>query len=144
MKEATTHILRTSLKARQYRDIEIESSATLYALAEAVTRSFTFDFDHAFGFYSRMTGRVFDSPIRYERYSDNEPGGPSRDAKRWTVAQAFPRVGSMMLFLYDYGDEWRFKVELTHIRKITPGQIYPIVIAMMGSSPEQYPDSPYE
>jgi hypothetical protein len=65
---ATTHILRASLKARVYRDIEIEAKSSLYALAEAITNAFKFDFDHAFGFFSRLTGNVFASPVRYELF----------------------------------------------------------------------------
>jgi hypothetical protein len=62
--EASLHGLRVSLKPRLYRDIEIDSSCSLYELAEAITRAFGFDFDHAFSFFSRLTGRVFDSPVR--------------------------------------------------------------------------------
>src|SRR4051794_7299274 len=62
----TTHILRASLRPKLYRDIEIESTDPLHSLAEAITRAFGFDFDHAFGFFSRLTGRVFASPIRYD------------------------------------------------------------------------------
>ena len=55
----TTHIMRASLRPKLYRDIEIESTDSLHTLAEAITRAFGFDFDHAFGFFSRLTGRVF-------------------------------------------------------------------------------------
>jgi hypothetical protein len=34
-------------------------------------------------------------------------------AKRTKVAQAFPDVGSKMLFLFDFGDDWRFQVTFT-------------------------------
>ncbi|HEY3619524.1 MAG TPA: hypothetical protein VGK96_22180 [Candidatus Sulfotelmatobacter sp.] len=106
MTGATTHILRASLKARVYRDIEIEAKSSLYALAEAITNAFKFDFDHAFGFFSRLTGNVFESPVRYELFADSDASGKSHSVKRTTVARAFPRVGSKMLFLFDYGDEW--------------------------------------
>ena len=56
MDGATTHILRASLRPKLYRDIEIDSGKSLYDLAEGIVRAFDFDLDHAFGFYSRLTG----------------------------------------------------------------------------------------
>jgi Plasmid pRiA4b ORF-3-like protein len=135
---ATTHILRASLKARVYRDIEIEAKSSLYALAEAITNAFKFDFDHAFGFFSRLTGNVFASTIRYELFVDSDANGKSHSVKRTTVARAFPRVGSKMLFLFDYGDEWWFQIEVTGLREAAPDAFYPRVIATAGKAPRQY------
>jgi hypothetical protein len=114
MTGTTTHMLRASLKPRLCRDIEIESGASLYALAEAIANDFKCDFDHAFGFFSGLTGHVYDSPVRYELFADSDTGGKSHSVKRTTVARAFPRVGTKMLFLFDFGDEWRFLVEAAH------------------------------
>ena len=38
-------------------------------------------------------------------------------------ATAFPEVGKTMLFLFDYGDEWRFKVELIGLGRKEPGAV---------------------
>jgi Plasmid pRiA4b ORF-3-like protein len=138
MTGTTTHILRASLKVRLYRDVAIESKSSLYALAEAITIAFGFDFDHAFGFFSRLTGHVYDSPVRYELFSDAEAGGKSQSVKRATVARAFPRVGSKMLFLFDYGDEWRFQIELMGLGEAAQDGYYPRVIATVGKAPRQY------
>lgn len=133
-----THILRASLRARLYRDIEIESNSSLYALAEAITNAFGFDFDHAFGFFSSLTGHVYDSPVRYELFSDSGAGGKSQSVKRVTVARTFPRGGSKMLFLFDYGDEWRFQVEVIGISDAVRPGFYPRVVAAVGKAPAQY------
>jgi hypothetical protein len=109
MTDATTHILRASLKARVYRDIEIEAKSSLYALAEAITNASKFDFDHAFGVFSRLTGNMFESPDRHELFADSDASGKSHSVKRTTLPALLPRVGSKMLFLFDYGDEWRFR-----------------------------------
>ena len=60
MAQTSTHIFRVALMgdAEVYRDIEIPSSASLYALAQAIVASFKFDLDHAFGFYSGKTPRT--------------------------------------------------------------------------------------
>jgi Plasmid pRiA4b ORF-3-like protein len=76
--------------------------------------------------------------VRYERYADQEPGGRSRDAKQTSIARALPRIGSKMLFLFDYGDEWRFRVEVRDLDTLSPGDGSPKVTAVVGKAPQQY------
>jgi hypothetical protein len=141
MAGATTHILRASLRPKLYRDIEIDSGKSLYDLAEGIVEAFDFDLDHAFGFYSKLTGRYAQSPIRYELFADMEAGSSdARSVKRTKVAQAFPAIGTKMLFLFDYGDEWHFKVELIGLGEKFPKVRYPRVLATIGKAPPQYPD----
>jgi Plasmid pRiA4b ORF-3-like protein len=111
-------------------------------------RAFEFDFDHAFGFFSKLTGHIYDSPVRYELFADldDEPfadrnrRSKAGSVKRTTVAQAFPEVGSKMLFLYDYGDNWEFQVEVIGVGEKVPKTRYPKVLAVVGKAPPQYPD----
>jgi hypothetical protein len=135
----TIHTLRVSLRARLYRDIEISSVATLHDLAETIVRAFGFDMDHAFGFFSKLTGNVFQSPIRYELYADADTAGSSESVKRTRIEQAFSTVASKMTFLFDYGDEWHFKVEVIGIGNPEPKARYPKVIKTVGDAPPQYP-----
>jgi hypothetical protein len=141
MAGATTHILRASLRPKLYRDIEIDSGKSLYDLAESIVEAFDFDLDHAFGFYSKLTGHYFDSPSKYELFADMDGGeSDAGSVKRTKVAQAFPDVGSRMLFLFDYGDEWRFKVEMVGMGEKVPKARNPVVIKSVGTAPPQYPD----
>jgi hypothetical protein len=137
---APTYILRSALKARLYRDVEIESTASLYSLAEAIVESFEFSFDHAFGFLSKQTGNVYQSPVRYELFADMGTRNGSQSVKETAIRTAFPEIGSKMLFLYDYGDEWRFKVEVIGSGEKAPAAKYPRIVASVGKAPEQYPD----
>jgi hypothetical protein len=139
--EGTTLVLRASLRPTLYRDVEVESTDTLHTLAWGITRAFGFDFDHAFGFFSRLTGRVFASPIRYELLADAAANGASRSVHDTSVARAFPRLGRKMLFVFDYGDEWRFRVEVIGRGETAAGVAYPRVVARLGKAPEQYPDA---
>jgi hypothetical protein len=45
-----------------------------------------------------------------------------------------------MLFLFDYGDEWRFKVGLIGLGRKEPNAVYPRVLKRVGEAPPQYPD----
>ena len=63
-----THILVVNLlddlslrRSRVMREIEVRGDPTPYKLAEAIVGAYGFDFDHAFGFFSR-TGNDY---LRY-------------------------------------------------------------------------------
>ena len=144
MAQDATLIIRVALdgEASLYRDIEIEAAKSLYRLAEAIVSAFGFDFDHAFGFYSGLT----DAKMRrvrpiYELFADmGEADAGVLGVKKTKIAQAFPQIGHSMLFLFDYGDEWRFRVTLTKMEKKVAKVRYPRIVATRGEAPEQYPD----
>ncbi len=141
MPHAETWILRASLSATVYRDIEVDGKSSLFALAEAITRAFNFDFDHAFGFYDSLKGNIYQSAVRYELFVDmEETGSEARSVKRTPVAVAFPSVGKKMRFLFDYGDEWIFFVECVKQQAKKPKVELPRVLISAGKAPEQYPD----
>jgi hypothetical protein len=139
MVEAQTHVFRASLSPKVYRDFEILSAKKLYDLAGAIVQFFEFDFDHAFGFYSKLTGRIFDSPIKYELFADMGESN-ARSVKRSLIVDAFPEVGTKMTFLYDYGDNWQFGIEAIGQNRKAPGVRYPRLLKAIGKAPEQYPD----
>jgi len=139
MSGTSTHIFRARLRPRVYREIEIGSTKSLYDLAAAIVQALDFDFDHALGFYSKPDEYVFDSPVRYELFADLEGGGEARSVKRTKIAQAFPAVGSKMQFLFDYGDNWRFQVEVIGQGEAIPRARYPKVLKAVGKPPPQYP-----
>jgi hypothetical protein len=132
-----THVFRVRLRPRVYREIEIPSEKSLYDLAAAIVRAF--DLDHAFGFFSKLGHHVFDSPVRYELFADLGGGSESGSVKRTKVAQAFPAVGAKMQFLFDYGDEWRFQVEVIGLGEKAPQTRYPRLLRAAGKAPPQYP-----
>ena len=150
MPRASTHIFRVRLWPKVYRDIEIDSNKSLYDLAVAIVRAFGFEFDHAFGFFSKLTEYIYDAPVRYELFADldldDDPlaDGDHRSkagsVKRTKVSQAFPEVGSKMLFLFDYGAHWEFRVEVIGFGEKVPRTRYPRVLAVVGKAPSQYPD----
>jgi hypothetical protein len=128
------------LLPKVYRDIEIDSRKSLYDLAAAIVRAFGFDFDHAFGFFSKLTGNIYDSPVRYELFADLDGDSDAGSVKRTKVDQAFPEVGQKMRFLFDYGDHWEFRVEVIGVGEKVPKTRYPKVLAVVGEAPPQYPD----
>lgn len=45
-----------------------------------------------------------------------------------------------MTFLFDYGDEWRFRVDVLALGEREPRKRYPRMVASVGKAPPQYPD----
>jgi hypothetical protein len=138
-----TVIIRAALDGESsvFRDIEIDPSRSLYKLAEAICSAFNFDFDHAFGFYGGDPfGRKRAQP-RYELFADmGEADRDSLSVKKTKIAEAFPDIGRALLFLFDYGDEWRFRVKLKARGNKAAKTRYPCVVASGGEAPAQYPD----
>jgi hypothetical protein len=138
MVEAQTHVFRASLSPKVYRDFEILSAKNLYDLGSAIVRVFGFDFDHGFGFYSKLSGRIFDSPVKYELFADMGES-EARSVEQTQIVEAFPTVGAKMTFLYDYGDNWQFRTEVIGQNRKEPAVRYPRLLKAIGEAPEQYP-----
>lgn len=144
MAGTNTFIFRAALQGSTsiYRDIELDPAKSLYALAEAIVFAFNFDFDHAFGFYTGLTpARMPKTFPKYELFADMGDADPGVfGVKKTRMSQAFPEVGHTMLFLFDYGDGWVFRITLRAIGKKSAGARYPRVITSHGEAPAQYPD----
>jgi hypothetical protein len=125
-----------------YRDIEIDAGKSLYDLAAAIVRSFDFDFDHAFGFYSGKTRSTLMRALpKYELFVDmGEETEGALGVKGTNITAALPRIGRQMTFLFDYGDDRLFKVELRGKGQKAAGRRYPRTLASQGDAPEQYPE----
>ena len=85
-----------------------------------------------------MTGNVFGSPVKYELFADMGES-EARSVKRTRIVEAFPTVGAKMTFLFDYGDNWQFRIEAIGQNRKEPGGKYPRLLKTIGEAPEQYP-----
>jgi Plasmid pRiA4b ORF-3-like protein len=134
-------IFRASIAPKIYRDIEIAASASLYKFAEAIVGAFGFHFDHAFGFYDKLSGNYYDAKLKYELFADmGDAKKGVLSVKKNSVATAFPADKAKFLFIFDYGDEWGFKVERTASGAKAKGVKYPRVTNSVGEAPSQYGD----
>ena len=137
-----THVLRVALQDEPttYREIEVPSTVSLYNLAAFMVSAFGFDFDHAFGFYTDLGDGFLRSQPRYELFADMGERENSLSVKKTSVADAFEEVGQTLLFMFDYGDDWRFVVEVIGRGARNPGTRYPRNLKSAGEAPEQYPE----
>ena len=131
-----------------YRVLAVPEEFTLYPFAEAINEHFGFAFDHPFGFYSNMT-HYSASEEGYELFADFpdlrwiEDDRKFEGVKKTRVNQVFTQPKKKMLFLFDYGDEWHFRVELAATGPAQQGKRYPACIMSVGKARSQY-DEPDE
>jgi hypothetical protein len=119
-----------------WREIEIAASQTLADLGKAIPLAFAFDDPHLWSFF--LSGKAWD------RSSEYALSGRGHAARRVQIKDV-PLPGTTgkkeFLFLFDYGDEWRFGVRFVRTRDhAEPGARYPRVAASHGEAPPQYPD----
>lgn len=141
-----TSIFRTNLfyDKKVVREIEVLENLNLYQLAEAIVGAHDFDFDHAFGFFSTIGERYFDSKRKYELFTDMEDEGieptGAESVKKTKIGEVWHKKGDKMLFLFDYGDNWLWVVTLIGSGKKESKKKYPRILKKAGPAPEQYPD----
>jgi len=124
------------------RQVAVSGNKSLYHLAKVILGAFDFDCDHCFGFY----GDIHKHPGReqtevYEMFvdADVEPTSElAESVERTKIKTVFKEVGKKMLFMFDYGQDWRFIVELKEIREGWAEKL-PKVVSSVGLSPLQYP-----
>ena len=125
------------VRGMPYRTLAVPEEFTLYSLAEAIVDSFNFDFDHAFGFYDNIK-RWTVSDEGYELFADIGEESEFNGVKRTKVNKVFNEINKKMLFLFDYGDEWHFIIELKRLEASKEDAKYPLVVESVGEAPPQY------
>jgi hypothetical protein len=79
--------------------------------------------------------------VQYELFADMEDGdSKSGSVEKTTVARAYAEDKAKLLFLFDYGDDWRFATERLGTGGKVKGMRCPRVVKSVGEAPQQYPD----
>jgi hypothetical protein len=114
-----------------WRTIELTADQTLDTLHHAIQAAVDFDEDHLYSFY--MSGRAWDKDSEYgSPYADGPSAAKARIGDlNWRLKQRF-------LYLFDYGDDHRFEVQLLAINPAAAKGKYPRVVDQHGENPSQY------
>ncbi|MGD9417391.1 MAG: IS1096 element passenger TnpR family protein [Verrucomicrobiota bacterium JB025] len=133
MKTFTFHISHGPWSA----DLQLTANHTLYELAETIIKAVGFDLDHCFGFYNNLE-RVTPSSEEYTLFADlgEEANAHDPGVENTLLDQVFePR--KPLLFLFDYGDAWRFLVTCTSEENHRAFK-RPKILTTTGTPPVQY------
>ena len=132
-----TYIFHASLpgSGRVWRKIEMRADQTLENLHFAIQNAYGWDADHLYSFF--MSGKAWDESTEYclpEGYTS----GPG-NVQTTTLEELNLKPKQEFMYLFDYGDEWRFKVRVHAINPDAPEGDYPRIVESVGEAPEQYP-----
>ncbi|MCR4403964.1 MAG: plasmid pRiA4b ORF-3 family protein [Candidatus Acetothermia bacterium] len=132
------------IRGRPYRLLAVPGELTLHDLAELIVSAFDFDLDHCFGFYDNYKSWIHSTEC-YDIFKDiEEEEGvwlePSRCGSviKTKISDIFTPAKKRWLFLFDYGDEWHFIVDLMGVTRPEKGERYPRILESVGEAPPQY------
>jgi hypothetical protein len=113
----------------------LSSLDDLPELSEADKEKIVEMMQQQFGFPEWMTRTAL------EMLTDIFEGNDSRDVRTTTLDSLSLKLKQEFMYLFDYGDEWRFKVRVHATNEeADPEAEYPRIVEAVGEAPLQYPD----
>lgn len=134
-----SYVISVSLGTGCYRHIQIDGNKTLDELSRAILKAFHFDNDHLHAFFMDNKAWSQNPEACYWLDPDDEMMdvvNPSTEEV--TLRQLALPVGHKFLYLFDFGDEWRFSCRVLKTLEEKTGRSK--VLRSVGEAPEQYPD----
>jgi hypothetical protein len=110
--------------------LELRADQTLDHLHEAILDAADFDSDHLYSFY--LSGRAWDEDTEYAPQK-------ARYSSHTRLSNLRVRLKQRWLYLFDYGDQHEFDVQLIATSPDQPRGAYPRLIEQHGQLPPQYP-----
>jgi hypothetical protein len=114
--------------------LAVGSQQPLTALHDAIQDAFGWEDDHLYSFWT--SGRFWDgveseftSPVHADEVDARTADVP--------IAELELAVGSVLAYIFDFGDEWRVRLELERIEE-PDDHPYPRVLERTGQAPPQY------
>ena len=120
-------------------ELQLPAENDLDDLAYAILEAVGFVCDHAYGFYDNLK-KPYQSKQEYTLFATlGEAANPDDPGVEGTLIGTVFKPKKKLLFLYDYGDDWRFLVTCTGEANARAFK-RPKLIAESGTPPPQYPD----
>lgn len=115
-----------------WRKVVLSGKHTMDNLHNMILEAFNFDDDHLYSFF--MDGKKWSEDCIVSPYDDYG----YQHANKVQIGMLGLRSKQRFLYLYDYGDEWTFVVEVDHLEEIDSVSFKPYVKEGKGEAPEQY------
>lgn len=121
------------------RDLEINASATLEELHDAITQAFGFAGNEMASFYASNDDWEQGEELPLVDYGESET--PKADMP---LQEVFSADQHRLIYVYDFLALWTFFVELMEMAEPLPGATYPNLVFAQGEVPEEAPDKQFE
>ncbi|MFT8318817.1 MAG: plasmid pRiA4b ORF-3 family protein [Sporolactobacillus sp.] len=125
----SNYLLKVSLAPSCWRKIQLVGEKTLLDLHRMIQQAFSFDDDHLYAFF--MDGKKFG---RQGYYAPGDNQDPHVDKIKLDALDLYE--GQRFLYLFDYGDEWEFRIEV--IKKVPGDPCDSLICESKGEAPDQY------
>lgn len=125
-----------------FRDLEIEQTASLEDLHNAINQSFGFDGSEMASFY--LSDDQWSQGEEFAQFDMSETPGEIRTMGETRLEQILDKNQTKMLYVYDFLHMWRFMVELAEIAEVEDGITYPNLMFVHGQIPDQAPNISFE
>ena len=121
------------------RKVEMKGTQTLDDLHEAIIyRSFGWDDPHMYSFFDNIP---YTQDRRMEYSCDTTPdpldGGKANSAST-KLGRLNLKKKQKFLFLFDFGDDHQFGIEVQGFGEVKIGKAYPLILEEEGRAPRQY------
>lgn len=126
------YTFKVSLDRNTWAKIKMSAKHTLNDLHNYIQEAFDFANDHMYSFF--MDGRAW-SHNKFTCPMGNE--GPYADEVMIGEIGLYKK--QRILYLFDFGDEWRFDIEVFDIEDSNIELLSPQITERKGEPPEQYP-----
>lgn len=119
-----------------FRDIEIRDKQTLFTLYKGIMSAFSLQGEELASFYEsdKEWGQGREIPLE-----DMDDENSDETMADFFIHEAFPQLGSRMIFVYDYMEMWTFFVELMEIEEKKAVLNYPLTVYRYGIVPLKAP-----
>ncbi|MGQ9469913.1 MAG: IS1096 element passenger TnpR family protein [Nitrososphaerales archaeon] len=122
------------------RKIEMKETQTLDDLHEAIIyKSFGWDDPHMYSFffdnipYSENRRMEYCCSTKADPFSRERPNPTSTKLMRLNL-----KKGQRFLFIFDFGDDHQFNIEVEGFGNVAKGKKYPLLLEEKGKAPRQY------
>jgi pRiA4b ORF-3-like protein len=133
--ETTVHVVKVNLhgaKTPVWRRLEIPSAMTLDLAHQVLQAAFDWSGYHLHCFET-VCGEYGD-PSRDDDWSER---GESCDESAATLAQVATAQKAKVVYVYDFGDDWRHDIVVEKIQPAAPGVSYPRCTGGRGETPAE-------
>jgi len=127
------YTFKVSLDKGTWSKIQISAHCTLHDLHNLIQEAFEFDNDHMYSFF--MDGKPWSKNSFKCPYEDE---GISADEVE--IGELDLSEKESFIYIFDYGDEWRFNIEVFDVQNEVIEEFQGEIIESKGKLPQQYPD----
>ncbi|MCB2353004.1 plasmid pRiA4b ORF-3 family protein [Clostridium estertheticum] len=127
------YTFKVSLRKGTWSKIQLSAHETLHDLHILIQQAFEFDDDYMYSFF--MDGKPWS---KYEFKCPIGDEGPCSDEVKIGELDLIEKQN--FLYIFDYGDVWKFNIEVFEVKDEEGDEYNPKVIENKGERPQQYPD----